>query len=53
MLNFRNGLAFCALVHRLHPESLDFASLDPNNIQENNQLGISFVLSEILAWSDA
>lgn len=36
--SWRNGLAFCALVHRHVPDALDFASLDPNNIQENNQL---------------
>ncbi|XP_042565549.1 EH domain-binding protein 1 [Clupea harengus] len=50
--SWRNGLAFCALLHHFRPASLDYKSLNPQDIKENNKkaydgfasLGISRLL---------
>ncbi|KAM9259561.1 LOW QUALITY PROTEIN: EH domain-binding protein 1-like protein 1, partial [Morus bassanus] len=36
--SWRSGLAFCALLHRHHPELLDYEALDPLDIRGNNKL---------------
>uniref|UniRef100_A0A3B1IQK9 EH domain-binding protein 1 n=1 Tax=Astyanax mexicanus TaxID=7994 RepID=A0A3B1IQK9_ASTMX len=50
--SWRNGLAFCAILHHFHPEKIDFDVLQPHDIKFNNKkafdefaaLGISRLL---------
>ncbi|KAJ8008101.1 hypothetical protein DPEC_G00101270 [Dallia pectoralis] len=35
--SWRNGLAFCALLHHFHPEKINFEMLDPYDIKGNNK----------------
>lgn len=60
--SWRDGLAFCALVHRFRPGAFDFASLQPDNADANlklafataeKELGVpSYLSSEDVADSD-
>lgn len=36
--SFRNGLAFCAIIHHFRPELIDYDSLKPEDVFENNDL---------------
>lgn len=50
--SWRNGLAFCALLHHFRPDYIDYKALNPQDIKENNKkaydvfasLGISRLL---------
>ncbi|KAM9465690.1 EH domain-binding protein 1 isoform 2-T2 [Clarias gariepinus] len=50
--SWRNGLAFCALLHHFRPDLIDYKTLNPQDIKENNKkaydgfasLGISRLL---------
>uniref|UniRef100_A0A8C5FI40 EH domain binding protein 1 like 1 n=1 Tax=Gadus morhua TaxID=8049 RepID=A0A8C5FI40_GADMO len=35
--SWRNGLAFCAILHHYHPDKIEFEMLDPYEIQSNNK----------------
>ncbi|XP_053704155.1 titin homolog isoform X3 [Synchiropus splendidus] len=50
--SWRNGLAFCAILHHFHPDKIEFEQLEPHDIKLNNKkafdgfeaLGISRLL---------
>ncbi|XP_019726655.1 EH domain-binding protein 1-like protein 1 isoform X14 [Hippocampus comes] len=35
--SWRNGLAFCAILHHFHPEKINYDLLDPYDIKHNNK----------------
>nr|XP_023699204.1 EH domain-binding protein 1-like protein 1 isoform X19 [Paramormyrops kingsleyae] len=35
--SWRNGLAFCAILHHFHPDKVDYDQLDPYDIKFNNK----------------
>ena len=39
--SFKNGLAFCALIHRHQPQLIDYDSLNKDNAQQNLELAFS------------
>ncbi|KAK7003523.1 MICAL-like protein 1 [Biomphalaria glabrata] len=45
--SWRNGLAFCAIIHRFRPDLIDFDSLSPDDVFDNCKLAFELAEKEL------
>ncbi|CAB3982261.1 F-actin-monooxygenase MICAL3 isoform X14, partial [Paramuricea clavata] len=45
--SWKNGLGFCALIHKFRPDLVDFERLNEDDVEQNNELAFSVAENEL------